>query len=801
MSDNEKKEVKGELIKKETENSSKKAVVVKKKKIIIKKKVSHKEDGLTEDQKNEKIDNESIKQDANKEEKKYNEALLNKKDEKRDKDNRENDKKKFQDKKETGEKRKIFTKKYYDDKNKKDLNSDKRFYNKDRDSNNKSGIITDISNNQKQGQNAFPPRNEKDLSRKKINQKKYDKKENFISEEEEEITKAFLIKKKEKAALSSVPEQIDIIDVITVSDLAKKMNLKASVIISKLMELGMMVTINDKIDSDTASIVASEFNCKVNVVSLYDQTVIEEEKIEESQFKKRPPIVTVMGHVDHGKTKLLDAIRLADVASQESGGITQHIGAYTVKLDNGEMITFLDTPGHAAFTMMRARGAQVTDIVVLVVAADDGVMPQTIEAINHAKDAKVPIIVAINKIDKPEANPEKVKQQLTEYDLLPEEWGGQTLYCNVSALKKIGIKDLLETIILQSEVMDLKAPYDVRAKGFVLESKIDHGKGVVATVLILQGTLRVGDFFVAGIYAGKVRTIYNDKGEKIKEAYPSMPVEITGFDNIPNAGDPFNVTSTEKEAKIIALKRQELNRTEDAKSLNRITLKDLLSQKKEGEVQEIKVLIKGDVQGSVEAIRDSLEKLSNNEIKLTTVAASVGAINESDVMLAKASKAIIVGFQVRPNPKATLLAEKEKIEIRRYNIIYDLIEDIKAEMQGLIKPDLQEELIGTVEVKQVFKISKVGTVAGCLVLKGKVKRNSLIRVIRDDVVIYTGKIATLKRFKDDASEVTEGMECGIGLDNYKDIRENDIMEAYEIKEIIRTLDDIKKDEKDKKDRK
>lgn len=784
MEENEKKEIIGELIKKETESSIKKRVIVKKKRFIIKKS-SHKEE-------------DAISSDISKIENKYSEnqdseeiQSINIKDEDHTKKIKNNKEERIKDN--SIEKRKIFTKKYYEEKNKKNFNNfDKKQYNKE-----KNDFITNVTNNQNQESKNIFLSKEKDLSRKKINQKKYDKKDNFISKEEE-ISKAFLIKKKEKAALNAVPEQIDIIDVITVSDLAKKMNLKASFIISKLMELGMMVTINDKIDSDTASIVASEFNCKVNVVSLYDQTFIEEEKIDESQFRKRSPIVTVMGHVDHGKTKLLDAIRLADVASQESGGITQHIGAYMVKLDNGETITFIDTPGHAAFTMMRARGAQVTDIVVLVVAADDGVMPQTIEAINHAKDAKVPIIVAINKIDKPEANPEKVKQQLTEYDLLPEEWGGHTLYCNVSALKKIGIKELLETIILQSEMMDLKAPYDIKAKGFILESKIDHGRGVVATVLILQGTLKIGDYFVAGIYSGKVRTIYNDKGEKIKEAYPSMPVEITGIDNIPNAGDPFNVTSTEKEAKTIAFKRQELNRREDAKSLNRITLKDLLSQKKDGEVQEVKILIKGDVQGSVEAIKDSLKKLSTNEIKLVTVSSGVGAINESDVMLAKASKAIIVGFNVRPNSKATLLAEKEKIEIKRYNIIYALIEDIKAEMEGLIKPQLQEELIGTIEVKQVFKISKVGTVAGCVVLKGKVKRNSLVRLIRNDVVIYSSKIATLKRFKDDVSEVLEGMECGISLENYKDIKEQDIMEAYEIKEILRTLNDIKLEEKEKK---
>ncbi|MBP7553433.1 MAG: translation initiation factor IF-2 [Spirochaetes bacterium] len=631
-------------------------------------------------------------------------------------------------------------------------------------------------------------KNDKDRSRKKLNQKKYDTtgKNSF----KEEIQKAFLYKKKEKDLLLSVPESVDIIDVISISDLAKKMNLKASAIISKLMDLGMMVTINDKIDSDTASIVASEYNCKVNVVSLYEETLIEDDVEKEEDIEKRPPIVTIMGHVDHGKTKLLDAIRTTDVALSESGGITQHIGAYTVVLEKGEMITFIDTPGHEAFSMMRARGAEVTDIVVLVVAADDGVMPQTVEAIKHAKSANVPIIVAINKVDKPDTNIEKIKQQLTEHDLLPEDWGGHTLYCEVSALKKLGIKELLETIILQAEMMDLKSSKKSRATGFVLESKIDHGKGVVATVLVSKGVLKVGDFFVAGIYSGKARALYNDKGEKIKIAYPSMPVEITGLEYVPNAGDPFNVTANEKEAKIIAAKRQELNKMEEAKSVKKVTLNELITQKKEGEVQEIKIIIKADVHGSAQAIQDSLEKLSNKEIKLVTVSAGVGAINKDDVMLAVATNAHIIGFHVRPNPTAQSIADQEKVEIKRYNIIYDVIEDIKSAMQGMIKPDLLEELIGAAEVKQVFKISKIGTVAGCVVANGKIKRNSLIRLIRDDVVIYSGKITTLKRFKDDASEVIEGVECGIGIENYKDFKVGDIMEAYEIKEIARKLEDI-----------
>ena len=634
--------------------------------------------------------------------------------------------------------------------------------------------------------------NDKTRSRKKENNKKNDdKKELFAKPEMELIYK----KKEDKVSLSSVPTCIDIVDKISVSDLAKKMNLKANVIISKLISYGYMCTINDKIDAETVAVVAEDFNCKVNIVSLYEETVIEEEKIDESEMQKRPPVVTVMGHVDHGKTKLLDAIRHSDKASTESGGITQHIGAYSVTLENGETITFIDTPGHEAFTMMRARGAQVTDIVILVVAADDGVMPQTIEAINHAKQAKVPIIVAINKCDKPDANKEKIKSQLAEHNVVVEDYGGDCMCCEISALKRTGIDELLEAVILQAEIENLKASYKTRASGFILESKIDQGRGAVASVLISKGTLKVGDFFVAGVFSGKIRAMWSDKGKRIKIATPSTPVEITGIEGIPNAGDPFNVLETEKEAKLLSAKRKDLNKMKDAEAVKKLTLNDFLSQKKEGEQQEIKVIIKADVQGSSEAIRDSLNKLSNSEIKLTTIHMGVGPINETDVMLAVTSKAIIICFRVRPNPKASLLIDKEKVDARRYNIIYDIIEDIKAAMEGMIKPDLQEELIGAIEVKQVFKISKVGTIAGSIVTSGKVKRKSLIRLMRDDVQIYSGKISSLKRYKDDASEVLEGTECGISLENWKDIRVGDIMEAYEIKEIQRNLDDVEKKEK------
>ena len=644
-----------------------------------------------------------------------------------------------------------------------------------------------------QQQGKFTPGikvNEKDRSRKKQikKQETFNKKD----DKKEELSKAFNLRRhKTKDVLSSIPDQIDITDVVSISDLSKKMNIKANVLITKLMELGTMVTINDTIDAETAEIVCSEFNCKVNIVSLYDQTIIDEEKEDEKDLKPRPPIVTVMGHVDHGKTKLLDAIRSSNVVDGESGGITQHIGAYSVVLKDDNKITFIDTPGHEAFTTMRARGANITDIVILVVAADDGVMPQTIEAINHAKAANVPIIVALNKIDKENINIDKVKQQLADHELLPEEWGGHTLFCEISALKKIGLDNLLDTVILQAEMLDLKASEKIRATGYVLESKIDPGRGVLITVLVLKGKLKVGDFFVAGVYYGKVRAMYSDKGEKIKQAGPSTSVEITGIEKLPKAGDPFNVVINEREAKIISVKRQELNRMEEAKSVKKVTLKDFLEKKPDVEQQELKIIIKADVHGSVEALKDSLEKLSNKEIKITTVSSNVGAINESDVMLAVAIKAIIIGFHVRPNSKAAEVAEKEKIEIRRYNIIYDVIEDIKASITGMIKPDLIEELLGTIEVKQIFKISKIGIVAGCLVTKGKVKRNSLIRLMRDDVIIHSGKISTLKHFKEDVDEVTEGSECGISIENYKDIKVGDIMEAYEIKEIARKISDIK----------
>ncbi|MCR5289620.1 MAG: translation initiation factor IF-2 [Treponema sp.] len=618
---------------------------------------------------------------------------------------------------------------------------------------------------------------------------------NRKEEEEFDEDKFFETKKKNDTPASVVPKQIDIMETISVSDLARKMNLKASDIIGKLMSMGMMVTINQSIDSDTATILASEYGCDVHLVSLYDETVIESEAVEDSKMLPRPPIVTVMGHVDHGKTKTLDAIRHTNVVAGEFGGITQHIGAYSVSTSKGT-ITFLDTPGHEAFTMMRARGAQITDIVVLVVAADDGVMPQTTEAINHAKDAKVPIIVAVNKIDKPEANPDRVRTQLSELGLTPEDWGGDTQYVNISALKGTGIDDLLDAILLQAEMLELKAPWDTRAEARIIETRVDQGRGIVASVVLQRGTLHTGDPFVAGIYSGRVRAMFNDRGQKITEATPSMPVEVLGLEAMPNAGDPFQVTENEKLARSISMKRQELKRFEDAKAVKKVTLDTLYETIDASEVKELKVVIKADLQGSAEALKVALEKLSTRDIRLVVIHSSAGAINESDVMLAAAdSNAIIIGFNVRPTAKAKLLADQEKVDIRKYNIIYKAVEEVKQAMEGMLKPDTKEQVTGTVEVRNTFKVPKVGVIAGCYVTDGFIKRSSMVNLIRDGIVKFTGKVSSLKRFKDDAKEVREGFECGVGLENWQDIQVGDQIEAFEYIEIARKLGDTLIDER------
>ena len=629
-----------------------------------------------------------------------------------------------------------------------------------------------------------PEDNKKTTGRKVFKTKKktdYKKKNEFQQE------KDFQIKKKSIQKANPVPSEIEMMEVITVSDLARKMNLKASELIAKLMGMAMMVTINQQIDAETAEILAGEYNCKVKIVSLYDETIIESEKDTDDVLESRPPIVTVMGHVDHGKTKLLDAIRKTDIVAGEHGGITQHIGASKVDLEQGSIV-FLDTPGHEAFTMMRARGAKVTDIVILVVAANDGVMPQTVEAINHAKEAGVPIIIAVNKCDLPEANVDRVKQQLSEYNLIPEDWGGTTLFNEISALKGTGVKELLDTILLQAELLELKANYDCRAEGTVIESRVDQGRGIVSSVIIERGTLKVGDSFVAGVFPGKVRALFDDKGNKIETAGPATPVEILGFTGIPNAGSPFQVTENEKTARMVGEKRQELEKQGKADNVSKVTLDNLYDSIQEGAVQELKVIIKGDVHGSVEALQSSLKKLSTKEIKLNPIHAAAGAIVENDVSLASASNAIIVGFHVRPTPKALALAEQEKVDIRKYNIIYDAVADIRAAMEGMLAPELSEETLGTVEVREVFKVPKIGLIAGCYVKSGKVRRNENAHVIRDGVILHSGKITSLKRFKDDAREVETGYECGIGIENYLDVQVGDEFEVYTIKETARNLD-------------
>ena len=584
------------------------------------------------------------------------------------------------------------------------------------------------------------------------------------------------------------PTSIEITESIMVGELAKKLNIKVSEVIAKLMKLGVMATINQVLDADTASILASEYGTEVKVVSLYEETVIrEEEELHAEDNLPRPPVVTVMGHVDHGKTKLLDAIRHANVIDTEFGGITQHIGAYKVKVKDS-YIAFLDTPGHEAFTTMRARGAALTDIVVLVVAANDGVMPQTREAIAHAKDAKVPIIVAINKIDLPEANPMKVKQELMAYDLVPEELGGTTLYAEISAKQKINIDGLLEKILLQAEMLELKGNAEIRAKGTVIESKLDPGRGAVATILVQQGTLHVGDPFVCGVFSGKVRAMFDDQGKAVDEAGPSTPVEVLGIDGIPSAGDPFQGVASEKYSKQISQKRLDLRRVESAKKVKKVTLESLNDMIKDGEVQEVKIIIKADVDGSVQALKDALEKLSTSEVRVKVILASAGTINESDVMLASASDAIIIGYHVRPSARIADLAEKERVSIKTYNIIFEVTDSVRMAMEGLLSPEIKEEVTGRGEIRQVFKVSKIGTIAGCVITDGKIQRSNKVRLVRDGVVVFDGALKSLKRFKDDASEVMGGQECGIGLENFNDIKVGDTFESYKTFEVAKKLE-------------
>ena len=584
--------------------------------------------------------------------------------------------------------------------------------------------------------------------------------------------------------IKKTPVTVQIPAEISVGELASRMKKTGAEVVKCLMKNGVMASLSQMIDFDTAAIIAEEMGCKVEqeVVVTIEEKLIDDHQDAEEDLVPRAPVVVVMGHVDHGKTSLLDYIRNAHVASGEAGGITQHIGAYQVQV-NGKPITFLDTPGHEAFTSMRARGAMVTDIAILVVAAEDGIMPQTVESINHAKAAEIPIIVAINKMDKPEANPDRIKQQLTEYELVPEEWGGDTICVPVSAKTGMGLDNLLEMILLVADTMELTANPNRMAKGTVIEAKLDTGRGPVATVLIQTGTLHSGEAVIAGTAVGRVRVMTNDKGQKVEEAGPSCPVEITGLAEVPAAGDIFNAVEDERLARELVEKRRMEQKEEEFKRYQKVTLDNLFEHISEGEVLELPVIVKGDVQGSVEAVRQSLEKLSNEEVRVRVIHGAVGAVSESDVMLANASHAIIVGFNVRPDPTAKANAERDGVEIRLYRIIYDAIEEIEAAMKGMLKPKTEEVELGRAEIRNVYKITGVGAVAGCYVLDGKMVRSANIRVVRDGIIIADDKMASLRRFKDDVKEVAQGYECGITLEKFSDLKNGDIFEAYEIREV------------------
>ncbi len=574
---------------------------------------------------------------------------------------------------------------------------------------------------------------------------------------------------------------------VTANDLASLMDVPVNKVIGTCMSLGVMVSINQRLDAETINIVAEEFGFETEYVSAEVVEAINQEEDSEDQLVSRPPIVTVMGHVDHGKTSLLDYIRKANVIAGEAGGITQHIGAYNVKLADGRHITFLDTPGHEAFTAMRARGAKVTDICIIIVAADDNVMPQTIEAINHASAAGVPIVFAINKIDKPAANPDKVKEELANMNYLVEEWGGKYQSQDISAKKGIGVEELMEKVLLEAEMLDLKANPDRRATGSIIESSLDKGRGYVATVLVQNGTLRVGDVILAGTHFGRIKAMFNERNQRIKEAGPSEPALILGLNGAPTAGDTFNVMEAESEAREIANKREQLQREQGARTKKILTLEDIGRRRAIGNFQELNIIVKGDVDGSIEALSDSLIKLSTEEIQVNVLHKAVGEISESDVTLAAASDAIIIGFQVRPSQAARREAEREGVQIRLYSVIYQAIEEVKDAMEGMLAPEIKEEVIGTAEVLQTYKISKVGTVAGCIVREGKLKRSCKVRVIRGGIVRHTGELDSLKRFKDDVKEVLSGYDCGLNLHNYNDLQEGDMIEAFEEVEVKKTL--------------
>ncbi len=582
-------------------------------------------------------------------------------------------------------------------------------------------------------------------------------------------------------------KKFSMLDAITVGDLAHKLGIKARELIAQLMGLGVMATVNQAVDFDTASLVATEFGYEVEKKMTEEQSILDlQEEEEGGEEISRPPVVTVMGHVDHGKTSILDAIRKTDVAAGEAGGITQHIGAHYVRSAQGDLV-FLDTPGHAAFTEMRSRGAQITDVVVLVVAADDGVMDQTREAINHAKAAGVPILVAVNKIDKENADAMRVMSELAEFNLVPEEWGGETIFCKTSAKSGEGIDDLVESILLQTEVLELKADPKRKAMGHVVEAQLHKGRGALATILVQQGTLRVGDSFVVGDFHGKVRSMHDDKGRAITEAGPARPVEVQGLSGVPMAGDEFVVVNDEKMAKNVAQQRQMKKRETDLAAVTKISLDNLFEKLQEGEMKEIRILLRSDVQGTLEAFGKAVEKLATDEIKVKILHAGTGTITMSDVLLAAASDAFIIGFNVRPSTQVGELAKAESVDLRTYDVIYHALEDIEAAMVGMLEPAFEEEVIGSAEIREIFSVPKVGNIAGCMVVEGRVERNAGVRLIRDGVVVYTGKISSLRRVKDDVKEVQNGYECGIGLENFNDLKQGDIIEAFIMNEVARTL--------------
>ncbi|MBK9275483.1 MAG: translation initiation factor IF-2 [Flavobacteriales bacterium] len=593
----------------------------------------------------------------------------------------------------------------------------------------------------------------------------------------------------EQAARELAGKTLKVTEFVTASELASMMGVPVTDIIKACFSLGLMVSINQRLDAETLSVIADEYGFKVEFVGAEVQENIPMEADDERRMVPRPPIVTVMGHVDHGKTSLLDYVRNANVVAGEAGGITQHIGAYSVQLKNGKHITFLDTPGHEAFTAMRARGAQVTDIAIIVISADDSVMPQTREAINHAQAAGVPMVFALNKIDKEGANPDKIREELSQMNILVEEWGGKFQSQEISAKKGIGIENLLDKVLLEAEMLDLKADPAKRAMGVVIESTLEQGRGYVTTILVEGGTLRKGDVLLAGQFSGRVRNMFNERGQAVNDAGPSTPVSILGLDGAPNAGDHFYVLEDEREARQIATRRQQLQREQGIRTHKHITLDEIGRRLAIGDFKELNIIVKGDVDGSVEALTDSLLKLSTEKIKVNVIHKAVGPIAESDVLLATASDAIIIGFQVRPTPGARKLAETEEIDIRMYSIIYDAIEEIKQAMEGMLAPKEVEKVVGTAEVRETFKISKVGTVAGCFVLDGKLKRTNKVRVIRDGIVVYTGDLGSLKRFKDDVKEVTHGYECGLNVEKFNDIKVGDHIEAFELVEVKQTLND------------